>query len=134
MKSGSSSNITFDELFSVWVFLWFVLYYLKLIQYSPKFWLIIITVYAALSIVYMIYIQLKPMYILAVILLMVISKIIPLYIIFNDLIKINDIVFGFILGVVYLLWLTYKNVNVFTIYLVDMFNYNMPFAKIVHSG
>jgi hypothetical protein len=124
-------KITFDELFSVWVFLWFVLYYLKLIQYSPKFWLILITIYAALSIVYMIYIRLKPIYILIVTLLMVVSKILPLYIIFDDKIKINDILFGFGLGIVYLLWLNYKKVNVFTIYLVDMFNYNMPFAKIL---
>jgi hypothetical protein len=124
-------KITFDELFSVWVFVWFVLYYLKLIQYSPKFWLILITTYAALSIVYMICIQLKPMYILIVTLLMVVSKILPLYIIFNDKIKINDILFGFGLGIAYLLWLNYKKLNVFTIYLVDMFNYNMPFAKII---
>jgi hypothetical protein len=124
-------KITFDELFSVWVFVWFVLYYLKLIQYSPKFWLILITTYAALSIIYMIYIQLRPMYILIVTLLMVVSKILPLYIIFNDKIKINDILFGFGLGIVYLLWLNYKKLNVFTIYLVDMFNYNMPFAKII---
>jgi len=132
MKSGSSSNITFDELFSLWVFLWFVLYYLKLIKYSPKFWLILITIYATLSIMYMMYIQLKPIYILIVTMLMITSKIIPLYIIFNDLIKINDILFGIGLGIVYLLWLNYKKVNVFTIYLVDMFNYNMPFAKIIY--
>ena len=124
-------TITYDELFSVWVFLWFVLYYLKLIKNSPKFWLILITIYAALSIIYMMYIQLKPIYILTVTMLMITSKIVPLYVIFNDLIKINDILFGIGLGIVYLLWLTYKNVNVFTIYLVDMFNYNMPFAKII---
>ena len=121
-------SITFDELFSVWVFLWFVLYYLNLTQYSPKFWLILITIYAALSIVYMMYIQLKPLYILIVTLLMVVSKILPLYIIFNDKIKINDILFGFGIGILYLLWLNYNKMNVFTIYLVDMFNYNMPFA------
>lgn len=125
--------ITYDELFSVWIFVWFVLYYFKLIQYSPKFWLILITIYAALSILYMIYIQLKSIYILTVTFLMVTSKILPLYIIFNDVIKINDIVFGFGLGIVYLLWLTYRNVNVFRIYFVDMFNYNMPFAKILDT-
>ena len=124
-------SITYDELFSTWVFVWFLLYYFKLIQYSPKFWLILITIYAALSIIYMIYIQLKPKYILTVTLLMVTSKILPLCIIFNDMIKINDILFGFGLGIVYLLWLTYRNKNVFTIYFVDMFNYNMPFAKIL---
>jgi len=127
------TSITFDELFSLWIFVWFILYYLKLIQYSPKFWLILITIYAALSIIYMIYIQLKPIYILTVSLLMGISKILPLYIIFNDKIKINDILFGLGLGIVYLLWLNYKKVNVFTIYLVDMFNYNMPFAKIIDT-
>lgn len=125
--------ITYDQLFSVWIFVWFLLYYFKFIQYSPKFWLILITFYAALSIVYMIYIQLKPNYILTVTLLMVTSKILPLYIIFNDMIKINDILFGFGLGIVYLLWLTYRNKNVFTIYFVDMFNYNMPFAKILDT-
>lgn len=125
--------ISFDELFSTWIFLWFLFYYLNIIKYSPKFWLIFVTIYAGLSIVYMIYIQLNPIYILTVTLLMVISKIIPLYIIFNDVIKINDILFGFGLGTVYLLWLTYRNVNVFTIYFIDMFNYNMPFAKILDT-
>jgi len=123
--------IKYDELFSLWIFVWFLLYYFKLIHYSPKFWLIIITIYAALSIVYMIYIQLKSMYIAIVALLMLTSKIIPLYIIFNDVIKINDILFGLGLGLLYLLWLTYRNVNVFTIYFIDMFNYNMPFAKLL---
>lgn len=125
--------ITYDELFSLWIFVWFVLYYFKFIQYSPKFWLILITIYAGLSILYMSYIQLKPIYIFTVTLLMITSKILPLYIIFNDVIKINDILFGFGLGIVYLLWLTYRNVNVFRIYFVDMFNYNMPFAKILDT-
>ena len=125
--------ITFAELFSTWIFIWFLLYYFKIVSYSPKFWLIFITIYAILSVIYMIYLSLIPMYIAIVFLLLIISKIIPLYSIRKDEIKKNDIVFGILLGLIYLGWLYYKNVNVFTIYFVYMFNYNMPFYKSIQS-
>lgn len=118
--------ITFDQLFSTWVFIWFLFYYFKIIPYSPKFWLFFITVYATASIIYMIYLQLIPSYILIVILLAIIGKVIPIYLVKNDQMIIKDILFGFLLGFIYLLWLYYTNEDVFTIYCVYMFNYNMP--------
>ena len=121
--------ITFAELFSIWIFIWFLLYYFKIVSYSPKFWLLFITIYAILSVIYMIYLSLTPMYILIVFILLIVSKIIPLYLIRKDEMKKNDIVFGILLGLIYLAWLYYKNENVFTIYFVYMFNYNMPFYK-----
>lgn len=119
-------TVTFDQLFSTWVFIWFVLYYFKIIPYSPKFWLLFITVYAIGSIIYMIYLKLFPIYILIIILAAIISKILPIYLIKNDILFIKDILFGIVLGVIYLLWLYYKNEDVYTIYFVHMFNYNMP--------
>jgi hypothetical protein len=119
-------NITFDQLFSTWIFIWFVLYYFKLIPYSPKFWLFFITVYAIASIIYMIYLQLIPSYIFIIMLVAIISKIFPIYLIKNDKMIIKDIVFGFLLGIIYLLWLYYTNEDIFTIYCIYMFDYNMP--------
>ena len=33
--------IPFDELFSTWIFGWYILYITGVIQYSPKYWFII---------------------------------------------------------------------------------------------
>ena len=115
--------ITFFELFSTWIFIWFVIYYFKFISYSPKFWIIFITTYASLSILYMMYIQLNSNYICIIIVLTILSKLIPLYIIKNDSMIIKDILLGFLLGILYLLWLYYLNEDVFTIYFVYMFDY-----------
>ena len=114
--------ITFFELFSTWIFIWFVLYYFKCVSYSPKFWIIFITTYALLSIMYMIYIQLNTSYIFVIIILTMISKLIPLYVIKNDSMIIKDILLGFLLGILYLSWLYYLNEDVFTIYFVYMFD------------
>jgi hypothetical protein len=119
-------NIRFDQLFSTWIFIWFVLYYFELMPYSPKFWLFFITVYAAVSIFYMIYLKLIQRYIFIGVLLAILGKVIPIYLIKNDKMIIKDILFGFLLGIIYLLWLYYTNEDVFTIYCVYMFNYNMP--------
>ena len=114
--------ITFFELFSTWVFIWFVLYYFKFVSYSPKFWIIFITTYALSSIMYMIYIQLNISYIFVIIILTMISKVIPLYLIKNDSMIIKDILLGFLLGIIYLFWLYFLNEDVFTIYFVYMFD------------
>lgn len=124
--SNHDHDITFDQLFSTWIFIWFIFYYFKIIPYSPKFWLFFITVYAIVSIFYMIYLKLIPSYILIIILLAILGKVIPIYVIKNDQMIIKDILFGFLLGIIYLLWLYYTNEDVFTIYCVYMFNYNMP--------
>ena len=124
--SDHGCNITFDQLFSTWIFIWFVFYYFKLVPYSPKFWLFFITVYAIASIFYMIHLKLIPTYILMITVLAIISKILPIYLVKNDKMIIKDILFGFLLGIIYLLWLYYTNEDVFTIYCVYMFNYNMP--------
>ena len=120
------TSITFDQLFSTWVFIWFLFYYFKLIPYSPKFWLFFITVYATVSILYMVHLYLLPTYIFMITVLAIISKILPIYLIKNDKMIIKDILFGFLLGIIYLVWLYYTNEDVFAIYCVYMFDYNMP--------
>ena len=70
----------------------------------------------------MMYIQLNTNYIFIIIVLTVLSKIIPLYVIKNDSLIIKDILLGFLLGILYLLWLYYLNEDVFTIYFVYMFD------------
>lgn len=70
----------------------------------------------------MIYIQLKTTYIFVIIILTIISKLIPLYVIKNDSMIIKDILLGFLLGIIYLFWLYYLNKDVFTIYFVYMFD------------
>ena len=117
--------VSFFELFSTWIFIWFILYYFKFISYSPKFWIIFITIYAVLSIIYMMYIKLKMNYIFIIIVSTLLSKLIPLYLIKNNSMIIKDILLGFLLGILYLSWLYYLNENVFTIYFVYMFDYSI---------
>ena len=111
--------ISFDELFSTWIFGWYILYIIGMIQYSPKYWFII----ALVTVVILAFtIKIKTAVIVVGIFGIIFLKGIPLYTIRHDSCKLCDILFGLMLLIIYLIWLQYKNVDPLDIYTVRISN------------
>lgn len=103
-------NITkyrFDLVFSYWIFAWFLLYFFKVIQYSPKLALCISLVENIILLCLMIFVlksQLET--IIKFLIINTFIKAVPLYLIWSD--KINwkrDIIIIMVLFLVYVVWL-----------------------------
>ena len=114
-------------IFSYWIFIWYLLYYFKIINiYNPKFAIIIGIIENSIIIILMLYYRTKIKLVLLFIIMMIILKIIPLYTIWNDKINYKDIFFTFILFIIYLLimYLNGKNINSFVKQSKDLIIHN----------
>lgn len=94
----------FEFTFSYWLFAWFVCYYLGIINYNPKIWLLMATVYNMWLLMCMFYYKYTGKYIVLYIVLLVILKLIPLWLLRMDSYKWRDFIAGVGLFVVYVLW------------------------------
>lgn len=124
-------KITPDIVFSYWIFLWYILYILRVIPYSPKLWLLFAIITMVLEIIY---ISMKADKILLFLFIfpLILFKMVPFYTIRHDLYQLKDIIFGLVLSILYLLWLNYKNVNLFKIYSFDSIM-RMPFIHYFYN-
>jgi hypothetical protein len=120
-------NYRLDYVFSYWIFLWFVLYYYKIVKYSPLFLLLIALVENVFIFIYLIFIFIIEnsyynfLKLFAFIIINFFIKILPLYYIIkieNNVktiedfinkvlksIKLNDIIISFYLFLIYVIWL-----------------------------
>ena len=108
--------IQVDHIFTYWIFVWYLFYIGKVIQYSPKIAIILGIIHNIGILLLLFYekyfLQIgKYRTIFLFIFIMIIIKIIPLYTIRKDKYRINDFVFLCFLFLVYSLWI---NENVFT--------------------
>ena len=124
--------ITPDLLFSYWLILWYVLYLLKYINYSPKIWFIIALFYIGIATIYM-YKKVNISFILLFLCIAFFVKVIPLYTIRKDKYNLNDFLFGILLIFIYLLWTIYRKKNIIKIYTVDLFNSQSPIIYIMNK-
>ena len=98
-----------DYIISNWIFVWFIIYYLKKDIPNPKFALIIITMFNISALILMIYNNENKEYnekIKRFMILIILTKLIPLYLIRNDEINFIDIIaFGIIivLNIIYMI-------------------------------
>ena len=119
-------NYRLDYVFSYWIFLWFILYYFKIVKYSPLFLLLIALVENVFIFIYLILIFIIEnsyynfLKLFAFIIINFFIKILPLYYIIkieNNVktiedfikvlksIKLNDIIISFYLFLTYIIWL-----------------------------
>jgi len=115
--------ITPDLIFSYWIFIWYILYILNLIHYSPKIFFIISIFFIIITTIYMIYKNFSIKIIVTYIIINFIIKVIPLYTIKNDKYNINDFLFGIFLFILYIIWVFYRKKNINKI-LKNMFPFN----------
>ena len=105
-----------DLLLSNWIFVWFVLYLLCIIPYSPK--LIILAGFGIIvfMIIYL-YIKNASRYnLLKFIILNILMKIIPLIVLYNIPITENDYYFSIAIFIIYLFWLDVNETNIVEVY------------------
>lgn len=104
----------FDYMFSYWIFIWWILYQMKLTTFNPKLLLIIASIYMIIVIVIKTltnnnnkkkhYCHTLPFSIAVCIL-----KLYPLYTLRNSIIQESDIYFTFLFFLIYLSWLVITN-------------------------
>jgi hypothetical protein len=94
-----------DYVFSYWIFAWFTLYILNFIKYSPKFIIILGLIENFFVIIYLILKESTLYKITKFIIINIIIKVIPLYIIWKDEIELKDIIASIILFIIYLIWM-----------------------------
>ena len=108
------------NIFSYWIFTWYLLYIGKYTTYSPKIAFILAILYILGIIIYLLYYKIfyfigKYEYILFFFIIQILIKIIPLYTIWRDKYKMKDIVFFCYLFLLYNIWLYIQNTNMFKI-------------------
>ena len=121
------------EIFSNWIFVWFILFELNIIKYNPFIVILLGTILVLLSNVYLIYIQTSLYNIIKLFIINFIFKFIPLFIMIyykQNTISYHDILFTIILCNMYLIVLYMLNTNVYAIYF--RLSDNLMFDK--HNG
>lgn len=106
----------FDYLFSYWIFVWYLLYFFHITNYNPKFVFICGIIENLILLCSMIYYKTNINVIVFFIFGMFLIKIIPLYLIWNTIIKLRDILFTLILFFIYIIWLYINNKSLYYIY------------------
>lgn len=105
------SALRVDLVFSYWIYLWFILYELKFITYSPKFPLIIGVIDNFIMLVLMILYGTSRRTIFYFIIINTLIKVVPLYYLRNVSIKLNDIYFTGGLFLIFIFWLHLNEQN-----------------------
>lgn len=114
------------ELFSYWVLLWCLLFYIGIIKYNPIFILSIIYIITSITFIYIYINNGKYYYLLKFIIINILLKFIFIILIlsyYSFVFNINDIYFGLILLLLYLILLSSLNKNpiLYYYYLIDIF-------------
>ncbi len=100
-----------DLVFSYWIYVWYLLYIFKFIKYSPKLALIIGLIYNIIMLLMMLLYGTSSRTIFYFIIINTFIKVIPLYYLRNETIKINNIYFIFSLFLVFIIWLQINKKN-----------------------
>lgn len=95
----------FDEIFSIWILVWFILYCIGIVPYSPKFVLIIGLIHNFILLTIMIINHARFLTTIQFFFIIFITKILPLLLLRNVALKVDDVIFSLIYFNVYLVWL-----------------------------
>ena len=102
-----------DLIFSYWIYLWYILYIFKVVKYNPKFAIICGMIENLIIFILMCIYNTKKILVVLFIIMFVILKLIPLYTIWNDNIKLNDDVKNTsVLFIIYLVWIHLNQLNI----------------------
>ena len=102
-----------DLIFSYWIYLWYILYIFKVVKYNPKFAIICGMIENLIILLLMCIYNTKKILVVLFIIMFVILKLIPLYTIWNDNIKLyDDIKNTSLLFIIYLVWIHLNQLNI----------------------
>lgn len=97
--------LRFDLVFSYWIYFWFILYNFNITNFSPKFPLILGLIDNLIMLVLMLIFGTSSRTIFYFILINTFIKVVPLYYLRNEPIRMRDIYFTIILFIVFIVWL-----------------------------
>jgi hypothetical protein len=106
------------EIFSYWIFIWFILYYIGLIKYNPIFLLIIAYIYALIEFIYLIIHKTSKSNLIKFFLINALIKLLPILLIikFPLRFKLDDIYVSIYLILIYLILMSIMNKNPYDYY------------------
>ena len=120
-----------DYIFSYWIFIWFILYLLKLVPYNPKLIIILGIIEILFTLIYLILKNASIRKITKFLIINIIIKFIPLLLIYKDPLMKKDIYATIIFVLIYLIWMYINDVNVIKVYQKLINSY---LEKNSHSG
>jgi hypothetical protein len=104
------------EIFSYWIFIWFVLFYFKLTKYNPLLLLIIGYVITFGELLYLIFMGANRYNIIKFIIINTIIKLIPILLIYNTKITYKDLIVGLYMLLAYLITMVIIKTDTFKFY------------------
>ena len=108
-SSSSSSSLRIDLVFSYWIYVWYILYVFKIAMYSPKFALLLGLVDNIIMLIMMIFYGTSKKTIFYFIVINTFIKVLPLYYLRHEKIRLSDIYFTLGLFVLFVIWLYINN-------------------------
>jgi hypothetical protein len=102
-----------DLVFSYWIYFWYLLYAIKITTYSPKFPLILGLIDNIIMLFLMLVFGTSKRTIFYFIIINTLIKVVPLYYLRNETIKITDIYFTILLFFIFILWLHLNKQSLF---------------------
>jgi hypothetical protein len=106
------------EIFSYWIFIWFILYYLGLTKYNPLLILIVAYIFTLFELIYLIKNNISKYNFIKFFIINIIIKIIPILLIIKFPLKfnINDIYISIYLILIYFIIMIILNKNPYDYY------------------
>jgi|Laugresbdmm110sn_1035088.scaffolds.fasta_scaffold47819_1 uncharacterized membrane protein len=113
-----------DFIFSYWIFVWYLLYVTKYIRESPKFALLMSFIQTCSSMILLRTANIFSLFCVSV--LTILIKVIPLYSLRNEYIKMDGVIFAVCLFTIYIIWLHINNETMLRYYrrIYDSLNAN----------
>jgi len=111
-----------DLVFSYWIYFWYILYSVKITTYSPKFPLILGLIDNIIMLFLMLVYGTSSRTIFYFIIINTFIKVVPLYYLRSEVVKIKDIYFTIFLFIIFIFWLHLINkaylviLNLYTIH------------------
>ena len=94
-----------DLVFSYWIYFWYILYAFKFTNYSPKFSLILALIDNIIMLFLMLMYGTSKHTIFYFIIINTLIKVVPLYYLRHETIKMKDIYFTILLFILFIFWL-----------------------------
>jgi hypothetical protein len=102
-----------DLVFSYWIYVWYILYEFKIISYSPKLPLILGLIDNLVMLVLMLMYGTSKRTIFYFIIINTLIKVVPLYYLRSESIKMKDIMFTIFLFFIFIIWLHLNRQSLF---------------------
>jgi len=98
------NNLRIDLVFSYWIFIWYILYILKIVKYNPKIALLIAIIVNGIVILLMIYYKHPASAIISFCLINIFIKIIPFISLIETKYELKDFYALIVSFIIFLLW------------------------------